>query len=155
MERSRSKTRSAHEGFTLVELLVVLGILSLVTGILVLILNQVTAIPRWGNAQLGVNADQRLVGLWLIRDGNESRSFALSGACGSFETETGRTYTYSRAGTQLVRTDSASGQTQVLARHVTGVTCSVNDRLVTVELDLGEGEVATRATWTLALRVDP
>lgn len=155
MERTQSQRQQMSAGFTLVELLVVLGILSLVTGTLVLILYQVTAIPRWGNAQLGVNADQRLVGLWLIRDGNESRSFTPSGACGFFETETGRTYTYAHAGTQLTRTDSASGQPQVLARRVAGATCAVNGRLVTVELDLGEGEVATRATWTLALRVDP
>ncbi len=155
MARARLSKHAKGAGFTLVELLVVLGILALVTGLLVLILYQVIEIPRWGNAQLGVNADQRLVGLWLIRDGNQSRSFTPGGACGVFETASGRTYTYAQTGTQLTRTDSASGQAQILARRVAGVTCTLADRVVTVTLNLAEGEVATTVAWAVALRVDP
>lgn len=146
--------RPSAAGFTLVELLVVLGILTLITGTLLLILNQVFNIPRWGNAQLAVDSDLRNAALWLVRDANESVEFTgTAGSCVPFTFTTGsEQYGYTLNGETLER--QAGGQTRGIARHVSEITCPSGAVTGTLALTLRAtaGEVSGSATYTLTMR---
>ncbi|HEC33676.1 MAG TPA: type II secretion system protein [Chloroflexi bacterium] len=148
------------QGFTLVELLVVIAIISIVTGLLLMILYQFLRLPRWGNAQLAVNSDLRNAGLWLMRDGNESRVFTGAVPCDVFTFDTGRgtTYAYALSGSTLWRTDSSTGQTIGVARHVTGIECPTGlvtgTVPVTVIITSTSGGISDSGTFTVTLRVD-
>lgn len=146
-----------QRGFTLVELLLVIAILSLLSGLLVAIIYQLLTIPRWGNAQLAVDQDLRNAGLWLMRDGNESREFrGTPGTCTPFTFDTGRgvEYSYSHNGDLLSRT--VGGQTIGVARHVASVVCPSGTSWgqVAITLVLTEGDVSVSQTLTITMRVD-
>lgn len=140
-------------GFTLVELLVVLGLIAVVTGLLVTIFYQFWRVPRWGNAQMAVDSDLRDAGLWLVRDGNQSRAFIPGGSCGTFQTGHGETYTYTLNGTVLQRTDS-SGGTVAVARHVQAVSCATDGERVFVTMQVAAGPVSATVTYTVTMRVE-
>jgi len=138
------------QGFTLVELLVAIGILALVTGTLTLIVYHFVTIPRWGNARMTVDGALRNAGVWLRRDGNQSEAFVPGGSCGTFETAHGPTFEYALTGDTLYRVEG--GQTQVVARHIDTITCSANGNVVTVTLVASEGDVTDNATYQVVMR---
>ena len=154
---SKLETRSA-QGYTLIELLVATAIISLVTGLLVMILYQFFIIPSQGNAQLAVDSDLRNAGLWLMRDGNESQVFTGTMPCNTFTFDTGQgvTYIYARNGNALERTDSSTGQTTGAARHVSDVQCpaGVSTSTVGITIFSSSGDVSASQTYTITLRVD-
>jgi prepilin-type N-terminal cleavage/methylation domain-containing protein len=148
-------------GFTLVELLVAIGLASLVTGLLVSILYQFMTVPRRGNAQLAVSGDLRNAGLWLVRDGNESLVFSgTPGTCTPFTFDTGPergvTYTYTLDGKTLNRQNSATGRTIGVARHVGSVQCPPGTITGTLGITLvaSNGDVSASQTFTVTTRVD-
>jgi prepilin-type N-terminal cleavage/methylation domain-containing protein len=150
-----------QHGFTLVELLVTLGLISLVTGLLVSILYQFLTVPRRGNAQLAVSSDLRNAGLWLVRDGNESLAFSgTPGTCAPFAFDTGPErgiiYTYTLDGQVLKRQNSATGRTLGVARHVSSVQCPPGTVTGTLGITLvaSNGDVSARRTFTVTMRVD-
>jgi prepilin-type N-terminal cleavage/methylation domain-containing protein len=148
-------------GFTLVELLVAVAIITLVTGLLVLILYQFFSITRWGNDQLTVDGDLRNTGLWLMRDVSGSASFSSTSTCGVFVapsigvTRT-ITYTYAAAQSTFSRRDSSTGQTIALARHVSDVQCfpGVVTGTVAILVRATSGDVSASQLFTLTMRVD-
>jgi len=148
-------SRFTQHGFTLLELLATIAIITLVTGMLVMILYQIVSIPRWGNAQLTVDGDLRNAGLWLMRDGNESRVFSGTAPCNSFTFDTGRgtVYTYTLSGSTLSR--SNGGQTIGVARHVSGLQCPSGPVTGTVAISLTatSGSVSGSAVFTVTMRV--
>lgn len=151
--------RHTQHGYTLTELLVVIALLALVTGVLSVTIYQFYRVTSWGNAQLAVDADLRNAGLWLMRDGNESKSFTPGGTCGAFYTGPARnityTYSYSAADKTLYRHDSTTGQTIGVARRITAAPlCTVQGRSVLVTLTASSGDVSTSVTFTVTLRVD-
>jgi len=148
----RRAVGNPQAGFTMVELLVVLGLVAVLTGILVTVMYQFWRIPRWGNAQMTVDSDLRNLGLWLIHDGNESEAFVPGGACGTFQTAHGATYTYSLSGTMLQRTDQA-GTRVTVARHVQSLSCAAVGDQVRVAVQVAEGPVSASATFTVTMRV--
>lgn len=159
MRRIRLQRRRAPQrGFTLVELIVVLGTVSLVTGVTVMIIYQLLIVPAQGNARLAIDADLRTANLWLMRDGNESQTFTPGGTCGVFYTGAARnssyTYSYVAATRTLNRTDSSTGSTLGVARHLAAApTCTVQGQIVVVEFTSSSGAVSSTATITVALRV--
>lgn len=142
----------AGGGFTLVELLVVLGLVAVLTGILAMILYQFWRVPRWGTAQMALDGDLRSAGLWLVRDGNESQAFVADGSCGTFQTAHGPAYTYSLQGTALERSQEG-GPTVTVARHVLGLSCAAMGDQVQVALQVGQGPVSASAVFTVTMRV--
>lgn len=148
-------------GFTLVELLVAIGIIALVTGLSVSIVYQLLVIPRWGSDQLAVDGDLRNVGLWLTRDGNESLRFTGTAAtCTPFIFDTGSergvTYTYTRSDRMLIRQASDTGQTTTVARRLSEVQCPAGTRTGSVAIDFtsSSGDVSGIQAFTIAMRVD-
>jgi prepilin-type N-terminal cleavage/methylation domain-containing protein len=147
-----------QQGFTLLELLVVLGALSLVTGVTLMAIYQLLNVPAQGNARLAIDADFRTANLWLMRDGNESQSFTPGGTCGVFYTGAARniSYTYSYLAGTLNRTDSRTGSTIGVAHHVASPpNCESmpQGQLVTVTFTSSSGNVSSNAIIIVALRV--
>jgi prepilin-type N-terminal cleavage/methylation domain-containing protein len=160
----RGELSEIRNGYTLPELLVVLALLSVVTGVLSVTIYQFYTVTNWGNAQLTVDADMRNAGLWLVRDGNQSFGFTPGGGCGVFAapTYTGsisatRYITYTYSSPTLSRQDSgAPGQTIGVARHVTAVQCVPGAATGTVKVTIisTSGKVSNSATFTVTMRVD-
>ena len=153
----RTSNSALQGGFTLLELIVVLGSLSLVTGVTLMAIYQLLNVPAQGNARLAVDADLRTTNLWLMHDGNESQSFTPGGTCGVFYTGATRniSYTYSYAAGALNRTESSSGSTIGIAHHLASApNCTTQgSQLVTVEFTSSSGNVSSSAIITVALRV--
>jgi prepilin-type N-terminal cleavage/methylation domain-containing protein len=148
-------------GFTLLELLVVLGIVAIVSGILAMIAYQILRVPRWGNAQLAVDSDLRDVGLWLVRDGNESWEFTGTlGSCTPFTFYTGLerdvVYTYTLSSGVLSRQDSRTGRTIGVARHISSTACPAGTTSGAVAITVAStyGNVSAIQTFIVTMRVD-
>jgi prepilin-type N-terminal cleavage/methylation domain-containing protein len=148
-----------QNGYTLVELLVVMGLITIVTGVLVTVIYQFYTVTSLGNAQLAVDADLRNAGLWLMRDGNQSAVFTQTGTCGVFAAPTfiGSTryitYTFS-AGTLNRRDSGTPGQVIGVARRLAAPpTCSVQGQSAVILLTSATGQVSNSATFTVTLRV--
>ena len=145
-----------QQGFTLLELVVVLGILSLVTGVALMAIYQLLIVPANGNARLAIDADFRTANSWLMHDGNESQTFTPGGTCGVFYTGVTRniSYTYSYSAGTLNRVDSSTGNTIGVAHHLKSAPiCVPSGQLVTVMFTSSSGNVSSGATITVALRV--
>jgi len=145
-----------QRGFTLLEVLVVLGALSLATGVTLMAIYQLLNIPALGNARLAIDADFRTANLWLMRDGNESQSFTPGGACGIFYTGAARniSYIYSYSAGTVNRTESSTGDTIAVAHHLQSApTCALSGQLVAVTFTSSQGSVSSSTTITVALRV--
>ncbi|MBI5567853.1 MAG: hypothetical protein HY870_23350 [Chloroflexi bacterium] len=139
-------------------MIIVLGLVSVVTGVTLLILYQLLIIPAQGNARLAIDADFRTANLWLMHDGNESQSFTPGGTCGVFYTGAARdvsyTYSYAAASRTLNRADSSTGQTIAVAHHLAAApSCTVTGQTVVVILTASSGSVSDSTTITVALRV--
>jgi prepilin-type N-terminal cleavage/methylation domain-containing protein len=157
MKYSNYPTRR-DSGFTLIEVIIVLGILSIVTAVTLLIVYQLLIVPAQGNGRLAVTADFRTTNLWLMHDGNESQSFTPGGTCGVFYAGAARnvsyTYSYSAANHTLNRADSSTGQTIAVAHHVAAApSCTVQGQTVVLVLTSSSGSVSDSMTMTVALRV--
>jgi hypothetical protein len=145
----------------LVELLVVMGLITIVTGVLVTVIYQFYTVTSLGNAQLAVDADLRNAGLWLMRDGNQSASFTPVGACGVFAAPTyigsvssTRYITYTFSANTLNRHDSSTGQVIGVARRLAAPpTCSVQGQSAVILLTSATGKVSNSVTFTVTLRV--
>lgn len=144
-------------GFTLVEILVVIAILSIVLGVLAAILLQFMDVTGTGNGQMAVDGDLRNAGLWLGRDGSESQTFTGAAGCDTFIFDTGpdhsAVYTYTLSGSTLLRNDGTT--TRNVARHVNDVVCPTGTVTGTVAITLFSisGDVSASQTYTVALRV--
>ena len=151
--------KMAHcaRGFTLVELLAAIAILSIVVGVLALILVQFMDVTRAGNDRMAVDGDLRNAGLWLMRDGSEARIFTGTVGCDAFIFDTGpqhgAVYTYTLSGATLWRDDGST--TRGVARHVTGVVCPSGTVTGTVGVTVfaASGGVSASQTYTMTLRV--
>ena len=155
-----------ERGMTLTELLVVLAITAMITGILVTVIYQIFNITDWGNDELVVQHDLQNAATWLNRDVLSASSAEISDSqmmtltvpysiTGTSILTRTITYTYSEAEGTLTRYSGASSL--IIARHVdsnpfspTGVIMGPD--VITVSLSSGEGDVAGNSTLTLAMR---
>ena len=147
----------SSRGFTLVELLAVIAILSIVFGVLAAILLQFMDVTRVGNGQMAVDGDLRNAGLWLTRDGSESQAFTGVAGCDTFIFDTGpdhgAVYTYTLTSGTLWRDDGTA--TRGVARHVSDVVCPSGTVTGTVAITVHSSSAGVSAsqTYTVTLRV--
>ena len=154
-----------ERGMTLVEILVVLAITVMITGILVTVIYQIYQITGWGNNELRVQHDLQNAATWLNRDVVSASSAEISGSqlilivpySITGTTILTRTITYSEADGTLIR--DSGGSTLIVARHVnsfilplpTGMVTSV----ITITITSWAGDVTGSTTVHLDLRPEP
>ena len=154
-----------ERGITVVELLVVLGITGLITGILVTAIYQVYQVTGWGNSTLVVQHDLQNAATWLNRDVLTASEAEVSGSqmvltvpysisVDTVLTHT-ITYTYSEADGTLTRDSDDSSL--IVARHVYSDPFPLTDTIeapdpVTVTLSSEKGDVPGSGTFALKMR---
>ena len=153
----RLPASGSEQGFTLVEILAVIAILSIVFGVLAAILLQFMDVTRAGNGQMAVDGALRNAGLWLVRDGNESQTLTGGAGCDTFYFDTGpdhgAVYTYTLSSGTLWRDDGTT--TRGVARHVSDVVCPSGTVTGTVGITVfaSSAGVSANQTYTLTMRV--
>ena len=149
-------------GMTLVEILVVLAITGLITGILVTVIYQIYQITGWGNNELVVQHDLQNAATWLNRDViSASEAEVISSRMvltipTSIIDTINITYTYSEAEGTLSRDSGASSL--IIARHVDSVDFSATDTVtsaIIITITSRASDVTQSATLYLDLRPEP
>jgi prepilin-type N-terminal cleavage/methylation domain-containing protein len=153
----KQEATGSEQGFTLVELLAVIAILSIIFGVLAAILLQFMDVTRAGNGQMAVDGALRNAGLWLTRDGNESRALTGGAGCDTFVFDTGpdhgAVYTYTLSSGTLWRDDGTTNRG--VARDVSDVVCPSGTVTGTVAITVfsSSAGVSGSQTYTVTLRV--
>ena len=140
----------SQRGFTLVEVLVALGIMSAIGSVLVGTLHQMTNFTSRSNAQVSVSADLRNAFHWMAEDMKMANTTDLVDGAPAVSTitlnwtnqcegaSTPHSANYCLVGTELRRTSDGSacnvGTTHTVARNVASVEFSLASKLVTVAL---------------------
>lgn len=144
------KLLNGQRGFTLVEVLVALGIMSAIGSVLVGTLHQMSNFTSRGNAQVSVSADLRTAFHWMAEDMKMANTTDLVDGAPAVSTvtlnwtnqyegaSTPHSANYCLVGTELRRTSDGSacnvGTTHTVARNVSSVEFSLAGKLVTVAL---------------------
>ncbi len=152
VEKGLKRLLHGQRGFTLVEVLVALGIMSALGSVLVGTLYQMANYTSRGHAQLAVIADLRIATQWLAQDIQMAKTTDLvdgnpAVSCSSLDpsscvvlswtdefsgSATAHSASYSQVGAEFRRT--YDGSTHTVARSVTEVEISLQGRLITVTL---------------------
>ena len=151
-----------ERGITLTELLVVLAITAMITGILVTVIYQIFNITDWGNNELRVQHDLQNAATWLNRDVvsaseagvTDSRMVLTIPYCITATLTV--TYTYSAADRTLAR--DSGGSELIVARHVDSVDFSATGTVTSViiiTITSRASDVTQSATLQLDMRTEP
>ncbi len=153
LRKGIQRVLKGQQGFTLVEMLVALGIMAALGTVLVGTLYQMGNFTSRGNAQLSVSADPRNAFGWLGKDVKMANttdlvdgapavsSMTLNWTDKYQDTSTAHSAAYSLVGTELRRTEDGV-DTHSIARNVTSVEFSLAGRRVTVTLTSTDDEWA-------------
>ena len=154
-----------EKGMTLVEILVVLAITAMITGILVTVIYQIYQITSWGNNELVVQHDLQNAATWLNRDVMKARSVEVSDSqmilaipyyviAETLEIHTNAiTYTFSITDSTLTR-DSGDSML-IVARHIVSNPFPPADTfssIVMITITSQAGDVTESAILHLGMR---
>jgi len=151
-----------ERGMTLTELLVVLAITGLITGILVTALYQIYQITTWGNNELVVQHDLQNAATWLNRDVVSASEAEIIGSRMVLTIPTSIidtiniTYTYSEAEGTLTR--DSGGSSLIIARRVDSVDFSATDTVtsaIIITITSRASDVTQSAALQLDMRTEP
>lgn len=141
-----------EKGFTLVELIIAIGL----TGIIVVVLGaavyQILNVTRYGNDRLIAQHELQNAARWFLYDGQRAVSANITGGL-LLTISANTTVGYSLAGTELQRTSGSA--VTVLARNISGAGFSLSDRVVTMSLvsaPEGRDTVSRNGTYAVYLR---
>ena len=134
------KRMNGQKGFLLIEMLLALGISSIIVTSLGVSLHQFIRISDQGNAKLSTLHDVRNAGFWINRDGGRAESTNLVEGAGPVNTVTmnwtaggqAHVVTYSLSGTEIKR--DHNGNVITIARHVTQLEFSLNQRVISTDM---------------------
>ena len=147
-------------GFTLVELLLALGITAMIAGILSTAIFRIFDAGSTDNKRIQVLSDLQIAGQWLFRDGPRAETTDLVDAASPVTsmslswTSEGSSHTsvYSLSGTELQR--DHNGAVISVARNISDVDFSIQDSLLTIVLTSQPhgGSISKQATYHIFLR---
>jgi type II secretory pathway pseudopilin PulG len=155
-----------ERGTTLAELLLVLAIIGMITGVLVMAMYQILNITGWGNNELAVQHDLRNAAVWLNRDVLSASKATVSGSqmvlevpyLGASSVVT-RTITYTYDPTDRTLTRDSGDVSFTIAKHLDTEPFASLDKpiqypndVVTVTLRSREGNVPGSGTFALKMR---
>jgi len=141
-----------QQGFTLVELLVVISITGLIASFLGSTVYQMFTVAEYGNSKITAIHDLQNISSWLNRDG-QMASTATGGSQLVLTMPDASTVTYKLIGTELQRDDGSSQIT--VAWNITSATFSVSGRMVTLDITsapVGRQGASQQGTYQVYLR---
>ena len=149
-----------QRGFTLVEILVAMGITALVTGVLGTAIFQIFDRSASGQDTLRALSDIQNAGQWIYLDGEKAATSDLINNAAPVDTMTfswtteGTPHTaiYALTGPALVR--NHNGVETTVARYLSGVEFSISDDLISIKLTSapGNGGVSKEVTYNVWIR---
>ena len=144
--------RKGEQGFTYVELLMVIAITGFIFGILGAAIHHVVTVPEQGNDRITALHELQNVAHWVNLDGQMAQS-ATGGNELILTLPDSSSISYTLVGTDLYRTTSTSNQT--LAQNITSANFSIQDRIITMNLTSapdGRWDVSENGTYKICLR---
>ena len=141
-----------EQGFTLVELLVVVAVTGLVFGVLGWAIYHVVTVPDEGNDRLTALHELQNVAHWVNLDGQMAKS-ATGGSDLVLTLPDASSVNYTLVGTDLIRITSTSNKT--MAQNITSSNFSIQNRIITMDLTStpsGRWGVSENGTYKIYLR---
>jgi prepilin-type N-terminal cleavage/methylation domain-containing protein len=143
------------EGFTLVELLVTIGISGLIFSISAAAIFQLTSVTDYGNSRLDVLHDQQNAAFWFNQDGQQSQKASIDNGLVLSGSSAGQ-ITYKLSGNTLERI--CGNSTLVLGQNIGSVAFAVDGNMVSMHLIsrvTGRMEESVDETHQVYLRAHP
>ncbi len=141
-----------EQGFTLVELLIVMAITGFVVSALGMVIHEIVTVPEYGNDRTTALHDLQNTAHWFGTDGQMAIT-ASGGNQLSLILADNSTITYTVHGTNLNRVAGSSNRT--LAKNISSAGFSVQNRVITMNITSspsGRWSVSEGGTYEVSLR---
>ena len=142
----------AEEGFTLVELMIVIAITGFIVSAVGTAIYHIVTVPEYGNDKITAMHELQNSAHWVSIDGQMAKS-ASGGNQLILTLPDDSTIDYVLEGNELHRIAGTSNRT--LANNITGANFSVSNRLITMDITStpdGRWSVSENATYKVCLR---
>ena len=142
-----------ERGFSLVEMMVAIGITGVISGVLGVVVQQTVTVPERGNDQVAAIHSLQNATHWVSLDGQTART-AVGGASLTLTLPDNSTIEYVLYGDELRRIYGSSNRT--IAREISDADFSVNGRVITMELTAApEGRLGVSENMTCQVNMRP